>query len=354
MSDAAPLDPFLTGGHPLHTRTLVIDVAAAAPGQIRAHGTILDLRKCGFVPTGGDLQTAGFVHHMELDALIDSKHAVLQQLDVSQPIVAMEPSSATGGECCRDPAPLLQALVGQPVAGDFAKRLGRAFGGPLGCSHLLTLGQLLGSTIPRLLAAEALENAQLRETGERVWKRALFLDGFEAADGRMDLAIQLSEFQTRPRCQTTQPLERLALQHEVRVTESVDLAAMTVLALDASERQRDIASLGTAPWRSRKADLAPLVGGPALRGMAARLFERFGSETADRALLDALLNLAPGQIQSMASLANRMMERFKASSTDKASVPNEFSVGGMADSCYMWRSDGASSRLRAEYTREED
>jgi len=354
MSDDDALDPFRTGGHPLHTRTLVIDVAAAGPGRIRAQGTILDLRKCGFVPTGGDLQTAGFVHHMQLDALIDSADAVLLQLDVSQPTVAMEPSSATGGECCRDPAPRLQELVSQPVAGDFAKRLGRAFGGPLGCSHLLTLAQLLGSTVPRLLAAEARGNAPLREPGERIWKRALFLDGFEAAEARMDLAIQLSEFQTRPRRQTTQPLERLALQHEVRVTESVDLATMTVLALNASERQRDITSLGSSPWRSRRADLAPLVGGPALRGMAARLFERFGSETADRPLLDALLNLAPGQIQSMAGLANRMMERFQAGAPAEGRVPSELSVGGMPDSCYMWRSDGAAARLRADYTPEEN
>jgi hypothetical protein len=192
--------------------------------------------------------------------------------------------------------------------------------------------------VPRLLAAEAGENAAVREPGERIWKRALFLDGFEAGEGRMDLAVQLSEFQTRPRRQASQPLERLALQHEVRVIESVDLGGMTVLALDASERERSLATLANAPWRSRTADLASLVGGPALRGMAARLFERFGREAADRPLLDALLNLAPGQIQSMAGLAGRLVQQFQASGTGSPELPREFSVGGMTDSCYMWRS----------------
>src|SRR5262249_4200429 len=43
------------GGHPLHTRALGITLSARDDGRVDVHGTVLDLRKRGFVPVGGDL-----------------------------------------------------------------------------------------------------------------------------------------------------------------------------------------------------------------------------------------------------------------------------------------------------------
>jgi hypothetical protein len=204
MTESSSLDPFVVAGHPLHTRTLVVDVFREAEGAVRAEGVILDLRKCGFVPTGGELQTAGFIHHMELTAHVDLQSRRLDALETRQPTVAFEPTPTTAGDCCRDPAPRLQALVGEVLDAGFPKRLGGVFGGALGCSHLLTLAQLMGRTLPRILDEEAA--AGPREPGERIAKRALFIEGFEAEEGALDVAIQSASFRTRPRAEVQHPL----------------------------------------------------------------------------------------------------------------------------------------------------
>ena len=38
---------------------------------MRAEASIIDLRKCGFVPTGGDLQAAGIIHQMSIQAVVE-------------------------------------------------------------------------------------------------------------------------------------------------------------------------------------------------------------------------------------------------------------------------------------------
>ena len=83
------------------------------------------------------------------------------------------------------------------------RRLGSVFGGALGCSHLLTLAQLMGASVPRFLALSP--ELAARAPGERIAKRALFLDGFEAAGGGLEIALQLSEFLTRPEAAMTLP-----------------------------------------------------------------------------------------------------------------------------------------------------
>ena len=45
-----------------------------------------------------------------------------ESLDVEQPHVAVEPSKASRGECCRDPAPRLKGLVGETIDDGFLKR----------------------------------------------------------------------------------------------------------------------------------------------------------------------------------------------------------------------------------------
>jgi hypothetical protein len=345
MSDAAPLDPFVVSGHPLHTRSLVVDVLQERQGAIRAEGVILDLRKCGFVPTGGELQTAGFIHHMELGAHIDLADRRLTALETRQPTVAFEPTPATGGDCCRDPAPRLQALVGEMVDAGFAKRVAGVFGGALGCSHLMTLAQLMGRTLPRMLDEE--DAAAARADGERIAKRALFVEGFEAEEGMLDIAIQSASFRTRPHGEVTQPLERLAASHDVRVLGRVRLADMQLESLDAAERRRTLADVATAPWVARTDDVAALAGAPALGGLAGRCFEAFGQSPDDATLLDTLLQLAPGLIQCLAALSNRILGMMTAPADQRpAEMPKELSVGGFPDSCYMWRADGSMARTR--------
>jgi hypothetical protein len=345
MPSPRALDPFVAGGHPLHTRTLVVEARRGEEGRLCLDGVILDLRKCGFVPTGGDLQTAGFIHHMQLRLELDPATARIERLETAQPTVAFEPGPASAGDCCRDPAPRLQALVGERVDAGFARRLAAVFGGPLGCSHLLTLGQLVGASLPRFDGPHA--RLAERAPGERVAKRSLFLDGFEPPEGGLEVAIQLAEFHTTPAAGVTFPLERLAFQHELRLLARIDREVSRIESLDASERERSDAT-AEAAWKPLGDALGGLAGAPALRGLAQRVLAQLGDDAARAPLRDALLNLAPGVIQCLAALSQRMLGRF-ARGAPRGPLPRELSVGGYPDSWYMWRSDGplARARLRA-------
>jgi hypothetical protein len=334
----------MAGGLPIHTRSLVVEAFTTPGGGIRFAGALLDQRKVGFVPTGGDLQTAGLIHHMQLEVEMDPRSRRITQLSSAQPTVAFEASAASGGDCCRDPAPRLLALVGETLDEGFPRRLASTFGGPLGCSHLLTLAQLLGASVPRFLAGARLE---ARAPDERIAKRSLFLDGFEREDGGLDVCVQLSEFQLRPAREVSLPLDRLLRQHEVRIRASLDEKLATLDHLDGAERVRDGAALDS-PWRSRRTTLAALEGGPALRGLAARILSELGKDPAQGALRDTLLNLAPGVIQCLAAFSHRLVAAFAGGGGGKQTpLPRELSVGGYPDSCYMWRNDGPMAQARA-------
>ena len=350
----AALDPFLPSGHPLHTRTLSLEAFQEGADAVRVDGTILDLRKCGFVPTGGEIQTAGVIHHMHWRAWVEDPSGRIAKLEIAQPVVAMERGAATGGECCRDPAPRLQALVGTAFDPGFAKRLAGVFGGPLGCSHLLTLGQALGAFVPRVLA-DPRRAAEQRARAERVAKRVLVLDGFERADGVLEIALQLADYRLAPHANVVEFLDRLTLAREVRLLGEVAARDMQLLALRAAARERDAGNLG-APWRDLDAAVTPLAGDSALRGMAGRIRARLNElpPTEENGLLaEALLHFAPGLIQCMPALSHRLGSFYAraAASRAAASPPQDASnplltSGGFPDSCFMWRSGGATAATR--------
>src|SRR5262249_2946391 len=141
-------------GDPIHTRALSVVLVARADGRLDVHGTVLDLRKRGFVPVGGDLQGSGIIHDMRLAGIVDPAAAVLVEIAAEQRSVAFEPSATTGGESCRDPIERVRALGGARLDGSWGRRLGAEIGGPRGCSHLLTLGHLVGSTAAWMLARD--------------------------------------------------------------------------------------------------------------------------------------------------------------------------------------------------------
>jgi len=346
--DRLSLEPFETGGHPVHSRTLVVDVLQAGSGRVRADGTILDLRKHGWVPTGGELQTAGFIHHMGIDALVETTQRRIERFEPSQQVVAFEASERSAGDSCRDPIHRLRELAGERLDAGFVRRLRERFGGPLGCSHLLTLAQLMASTLPKAISLE--EQAQRahgpeREPDERVFKRIVFIDGFERSEGGMEVAIQLTDIHTAPRVAMEGVLDRFSSQHEVRVIARVDVGSMSLAAFDAAQRVRRRSELASASWSSEREVLAPLVGSPVLQGLAQDLLRRFGDDPARQTLLDALLQFAPGLIQCLATRASRLIEQ-RSGGTGKIRIPKEAGVGGFPDSCWMWRSDGRLSQLR--------
>lgn len=341
-------------GHPLHTRSLTLVVTHEADGRWHARGDVIDLRKVGFVPMMSDIQPAGIIHAMGIDLRIDPAARMIEEVAVEQPVVALEASGASRGECCRDPAPRLQAMQGETLDPDFLRRLSLAFGGALGCSHLLTLFQMMASALERALAQEASLPGGLREqrvAGERLYRRAVFLDGHETDDDVIELALQQSDFHTLPAAVVSGPFDRLAGEWDVRAFARVG-SDMKLADVHAAERYRTHETLGSARFADRTERVEALSGGLIIPGLARRLFGLLSEAPEDGLLLEAMLQLAPGHIQVMAAVMDRWFARNASEvgaagaggeprAQKPAGLPEVGNIGGMPDSCYMWRSGGA-------------
>lgn len=329
------------GGHPLHSRALSLTLLQRADGRLDARGSLLDLRKRGFVPVGGELQPSGIVHHMLLDAVVDPATARLERIAAAQPSVAFEPSPASRGESCRDLAWRVEALAGAVLDDGFAKRVGVEIGGPRGCSHVLTLAHFLGAATAWATGQDrALHGSAARPAGQRVFRRDLIVDGAETAPGKVAIAVQMTDLAFTPIAgRVERAMDAFAAELEVRVRADVDLSRFAFTAIAAGQRRRTLADLADAVWQDRSADVAGLVGLGLHRGVSAALLSRLGRPD-DRPLLDALLMVPPALIQVIAALS----ERWPALAKE-----NGWFVGtaGFPDSCYMWRKDGAllSSRV---------
>ncbi len=185
--------------------------------------------------------------------------------------------------------------------------------------------------------------------GERVAKQVLFLDGLERSEDSIEVAIQLAEYHLLPPAAAREPADGIASASEVRLRAEVALAGLRLTSLGAETRERAAGAPGD--WQSLDAALAPLVGGPALRGLAPRVFACVSAlaEGPRRALVtEALLNLAPGLIQCMAALSHRLAPGARAVPSRAADPAAQalLTSGGFPDSCYMWRSGGAMDRMR--------
>src|SRR5262245_63289842 len=197
-------------GHPLHPRSLPITLTQRADGRLDAHAELVDLRKRGFVPVAGELQPSVVGHHMLPDGEIDPRAAVLDAIALRQPSVAFEATAVTGGESCRDPADRIQGLIGARLDETFASRLGAEIGGPRGCSHVLTLGHLLRSTVAWALALDRGGFGEQPGTGpgQRVLRRDVVVDGAESDDRNILLGLQLTELHYAPAPAIARPIDR--------------------------------------------------------------------------------------------------------------------------------------------------
>jgi hypothetical protein len=326
------------GGHPLHSRALGVTMTARADGRLDVAGVVLDLRKRGFVPVGGELQPSGIVHHMLLDAVVDPATARLESVVGAQPTVAFEPTAISGGESCRDPIGRLQALVGATLDGTFARRLSTEIGGPRGCSHLLTLFQLLVSTVATALERDRLRDVRAWRPGERMFRRDVIVDGHERAAGSVALALQLTDLEHAPAPPVAPSMDRFAAAREVRGVATVDLGRFALTQVTLGERRRTRETLDAA-WRDRADVAGPLAGQSVMRGVSAALMASLGDRPDDRPLLDGLLMLAPALIQCVAALS----DGWPSLAARGAWIVG---MGGQADSCYMWRAGGPLQRAR--------
>jgi hypothetical protein len=327
-------------GHPLHSRAVTVSLAQADAGLLDASAVLLDLRKRGFVPVGGDLGTPGIVHHMLLDAVVDPALPAVRSITARQPSVAFEPSALTAGESCRDPVDRVAQLAGAPLDLEFPRRLSAALGGALGCSHILTLAQQLGSASAWALASAAPRLVgPARRPGERLFRRDIAVDGHRLAGGDLEFAVQLTDLYFAPAPPLARPMDRFAAVHELRVWAHVAIDGVVLRELRAAERRRTRAELAAEAWTDRSARAGAAAGLSLFRGVSAALLERLGDAPADRPLLDALLMIAPTFIQVCAALS----EQWPAAADRTASLVG---MGGIPDSCYMWRRGGALDRAR--------
>jgi hypothetical protein len=331
-------------GHPLHTRSLTLSAIQREDGKQDLAAAVVDLRKCGFVPVAGFLQASGIVHHMTLSGRLDPETRILEHFEGAQPTRAFDPSALTQGECCSDPLPRLAALAGEKVDARFVSKLRVAFGGPLGCSHLLTLAQLLASGVSHSLDWDERqpETSRARRPGERVFERAVEIDGYELPDGRLQVSVQLTDLHLVAAPEIAVPMAQFGAQSEIRISAVVDIAnGMALGSLEGFSRARDYAGLESARFIDRSSELQYLEGQNIMSGVSKRMLENFGSEPADRPFLDALLMMAPGYLQCLASLSESWPENAKRK-------PSLLGVMGRADSCYMWRNGGPVRRAESE------
>jgi hypothetical protein len=318
------------GGHPIHTRALSVALTRRPQGGLAVSAELVDLRKRGFTPVGSELQGAGIIHQMGLDAVVAG--GVLRDIVARQPVVAFEASAATGGESCRDVAAGVGELAGLDLDAA-AARVRPLMGGAAGCSHLLVLAQFLLATL-----AGQRDDAPLADEGHgRILRRDLIIDGAELADGRLGIAVQLGDLASRPAPASEPPAARLTVHDEWRVSLVLDGWPATIAALQGARRRRTPADFAAAVWVDLGDALAPLVGASLGKGGAQLLVQTLAGLPP---LRDALLQLSPALIQCRASFPDKWL--------NAAMRPGHDGLIGMADSCYMWRRGGALEQVRGD------
>lgn len=326
-------------GHPLHTRVLSVTLRHDGPGHREAAASLLDVRKRGFLPSAGDLQGAGVVHHMQVDARVAESDRSLERVSVSQPTVAFEPSAATRGESCRDPAPYAEGLVGEQLDETFGRRLAVSIGGPRSCTHVLSALRLAGAAVPWALDREVeLSGAAAAwRMGERTFRRDLVYDG--AADGdRGWLSVQLQDLHFSPASEGARPMERFAEQREVRLLAEIDFVSMKVVSLGGAQRRRGPEDFDTAQWVDLDDALAGLDGFKLLPGAGREILRRM-EERGDAPLREMLLHMTPAWLQCLATFD----ENYPFEGERKATW---IGLGSTPDACWMWRAGGVLDRAR--------
>ena len=330
--------PLSAAGHPLHSRTLSITLSQAEPPLVEYSAYLLDLRKRGIAPVGGDLQGPGVIHHMLLDGIIDRVAGRLETIRPRMPNVAFEASPSTGGESCRDPIGRIDQLAGLPLDDAYARAVGAEIGGPRGCSHILTLAHLLGPTARWAfdLDARLHGGTPARRPAERIFRRDIIVDGYETAPGELAMTLQLTDLHFAPSPAVAPAMDRFAAQTEIHA-HAVVSKELVLRELRVDERRRTGADLTEAAWRDRSDTAAALVGQSLRAGISGAILRHFASLPDDAPLRDALLQLAPTLIQCFAAL-----DLWSMMSSGGRTMAE---IGGLADSCWMWRQGGALGRV---------
>ena len=325
-------------GEPIHVRAQSVSVTLRADGLLDARGSLLDLRTRGFLPVGGSMQGMGIIHHMELGWIVDPGGRIVRQWAPAQPTVAFEASAETGGECCRDPIDRLASATDVPLGPTVASTLRDRIGGPLGCSHLVTLGLFMDAAVRGGLARRS--QPITAGTERPLWRRDVVFDAHETADGPLVVALRHGDLDWNDRGPDALAPERFALHHELVARVEVDLWPGSLLAIRGAERRRTPDEFAAAPWHDRDPLLASLAGTPLARGAAGEILRRVGDAADVAPWRDALVMLPPALVQCRAAHPDAWHEKVRA-------TPRHPGLTALPDSCYMWRRGGALERIRA-------
>ena len=320
-------------GVPIHTRCLTVALKQGSADTVDFCADILDLRKGGLMELAGRVTMAGIIHKMELTGSFAADSGRLERIEWAQSHVMHESNANSRGECCRDPMPRLNAVVGRRFGSDFSAGLKGCFGGPLGCTHVNTLLQEVDAFISSHLALrrDDAEYAKPRGAGERIGARSLFFDAFfEEGGTTTDLSVRLADLHYAP--SDANGRESVALHAEVRLVAEADLAGWQLRSLAARQRSRRGPACGDAAWEPRSGDLEVFVGRSLFGGMNRFCLERFGGREADDRLLSSLLSLAPGMTQVGAAVSDQL-------APSSSARPLAAGLTGPGP-CYMLRAEG--------------
>jgi hypothetical protein len=322
-------------GEPIHTRTQSVVVRRRADARLEASGSLLDLRTRGFLPVGGSLQGMGIIHHMALRWILDATGRVVEQWLPEQPTVAFDATAETGGESCRDPVARLATLADTPLGSGLSQTLRDRSGGPLGCSHLITLALFMDAAV----------RAGLARPGPRVddgpwFRRDLVFAAHETATGSVLVGIRQGDLDWNGTPPPALAPDRFARHHELVARVGVDLWPGSLTTISGAERRRTSEAFTNAGWETRDHLLAALAGIGLARGAAAEILARLGSTPDATPWRDALVMLPPALVQCRAAHPDAWHDKVRA-------TPRHPGLTALPDSCYMWRRDGALERIRS-------
>jgi hypothetical protein len=131
-------------------------------------------------------------------------------------------------------------------------------------------------------------------------------------------------------------MDRFAAQTEIHAHAAVS-KDLVLRELRVDERRRSGTDLTQATWRDRSDTVAPLVGQSLRAGISGAILRHFAPLPDDAPLRDALLQLAPTLIQCFAAL-----DLWSMLSSGGGTMAE---IGGLPDSCWMWRQGGALGRV---------
>jgi len=322
-------------GEPIHVRAESAVIDRMPDGTLDVRGSLLDLRTRGFLPVGGSMQGMGIIHHMELAWVVDASGGRVERWTPAQPTVAFEASPESGGESCRDPIARMAALDGTALGASLAGRVRDAIGGPLGCSHLVTLALFMDAAVRAAIARHT--------TGDRtpgpLCRRDLVFDAHERADGRIVVGLRQGDLDWSARGAGGLAPERFARHHELAAAIEVDLWPGTLVAARGAERLRTADHFTGVAWRDRGPALSSLAGIGLVRGAVGAIADRLGDAPAEAPWRDALAMLPAALVQCRAAHPDAWHDKVRA-------TPRHPGLTALPDSCYMWRRGGALERIR--------